>query len=164
MTLSTSFGDPNEEPIPDFGPEGPVGFESGDLKQNRATPGQCQMQARGMGRQIQILRMTLSKLEITNEQNSEIKAVFEKYTDEGMELRKEVTRLQDTFKAVRSGTGNEGATKEIRTELAAYAEKSQNLQSEFRQSLMEVLTFQQKAKFYQIQEQMRQRANSRSKT
>ena len=164
LSLSTSFGGPNEEPIPDFGPEGPVGFESGERRQESGPFGSGQWQARGRGQQIQILRMTLSKLDLTASQNSKINAVFEKYAEERVEFRSEMTRLQEAFKAARSGTGNDADIAESRSAMVALSKKGQNLQHEIRQSVINFLTHEQEEKFYQIQEQLRQRANRRTKT
>ena len=164
FTLSSSFGSVDEEPIPDFGPEGPVGFESKELKQDSTPFGRGQMRVRGRVEAMQMLRLALSKLDLTMAQHSEIKAVIEKHAEKGAQLRIEMTGLQDTVKAARSGAGDEASFEKARNELVAFSEKDRTLQAELLQSVMNVLTVEQKRKFNQIQAQMRQRSNRRNKT
>ena len=111
-----------------------------------------------------MLRLALSKLDLTMAQHSEIKAVIEKHAEKGAQLRIEMTGLQDTVKAARSGAGDEASFEKARNELVAFSEKDRTLQAELLQSVMNVLTVEQKRKFNQIQAQMRQRSNRRNKT
>jgi Spy/CpxP family protein refolding chaperone len=153
-----------DEPIPDFGLEGPAGTDRAYFKEESPKFEQKRDYAKSRLQGMQALRGLLQRLDLSTEQQLKIRILLESSAKEGTQVREEISRLQDTIKASRSISGNEFATKQTKSQLLALTKQSLELQSTTLESLKEVLTPDQAEKFNQLQAQMRQRASRGNKT
>lgn len=152
-----------DEPIPDFGPEGPVGYKPRqEVAPATTSPGRPN-QAQGTGRYLAFIRTALRQLDLDAGQQQAIRAVFENFSEEGEKLRSEMTRVRDTLQAAQMAEGNESAVKYARQAMAELSREGQALQGKLRQSISEVLSEEQLTQFNQIQEARRKQAVRRGK-
>ena len=164
VSAIASFAASDDEPIPDFGYQGPVGFERANPVSGAALSGSQPKRFRSMGQEIQILRFTLQRLDLSKSQQAQMETIFEQFADQGAKLRGEMSRMQDTIRAVRASDGNASDVNQARIAMVSLTKNSGKLRSEVRRSIMNVLSKDQKEKFNQIQEEMRDRAKRRART
>ncbi|MCB1122419.1 MAG: hypothetical protein KJT03_12775 [Verrucomicrobiae bacterium] len=151
------FASADPEPIPDFGPEGPAGVErhfEAVLPESQAFNRSAQSQGR-----LQGFRFILSRLDVSAGQQAEIKQIFESYVEKGNQLRNDISRTQDTLKAVRKGGSEDTDLTEVRLQLLILTKQSRSLQTDLRQKILAVLTSEQADKLNRIESELRQRAD-----
>lgn len=152
-----------QEPIPDFGPEGPVGYDS-----SKETPvaivsespsDRSQTSDRGLW-----VRMALRQLDLDWQQQTAIKELFEEYANRGQELRLDLERMRETLKSARQSGGGESAVKRARVSLMNLTRQARTLQSDMLKAISEILSERQRQQFQQFQEARRKQTTRRAKT
>ena len=153
-----------QEPIPDFGPEGPVGYNPPKSEPQPSANASRLAQAQGAGRSFGLVRAALRQLDLNPRQQQAIKVLFEDYAEKGQKLRSEMTRIQDTIKVAQTADNNQSAVKSARKAMADLSKKGKSLQGDMRESLSKILSEEQLTKFNQIQEARRKQIARRART
>ncbi len=132
-----------DEPIPDFGPDGPVGYKRPNVSAENVNKRSGHNQANGVGRAIFYARAALRQLDLDADQQQAIKNAFDQFAEEGEKLRAEMTCVQDTIRTARMSDGNESVVKNARQSMAELSLKGKTLQAQLRQSISKVLSEEQ---------------------
>lgn len=153
----------DDEPIPDFGVEGPVGFNQDSPDPGNSPIFADQNQARSSNRSPFGLRLALRQFELESDQQLAIREVLVQFARDGEKLRSEIKRVQDTLRAIRHTNGNESDVKNVHQSLRSLSQEGRILQAQFRESISEHLSDEQLIKFNQIQQARRKQAARRAK-
>lgn len=150
----------DEEPIPDFGPEGPAEIRISDSVPNfRGRPNESEWPERGS--QFQLLQAILKRLDLSDGQKDEIMQLMDDFRAQGDSLRAKIRRMQDTVETARLSEGDPYTIQEVRGEIDALLGRSRSLTSEVQQSILNMLTNDQLEKFNQIRGRLAKRASEK---
>ena len=148
------------EPIPDFGPEGPAGYE----KQGSVAENLSVSSLKTTNRGLVFVRTALRELNLDGKQQKAVKKALEQYSEQGATLRSDVNLVRDTIRAARVGEGNESVVKNAQQAMRELSQKGRTLQAQLSSSISNILTEEQFQKFNQIQEARRKQVARRAKT
>ncbi len=157
-----------DEPIPDFGPGGPAGFEQRGLRQGGPPANAENQRGRSIAQrkvmQVQIMRRALQRLDLTDEQHDEIKSIFANYAEEGKTHRENLLSAQKSLKTAKATDPvDKTAVQAARDAIAPAMREAEVLQSEVRVSVLNVLTLEQEEKLNVLAENMRNRGENRGR-
>lgn len=151
----------DEDPIPDFGPEGPADIRVSDsVPSFRGRPNESVNEPE-RGSQFQLLQAILKRLDLSGGQKDEIMQLMDDFRSQGDSLRAKICRVQDTVETARLSESDPYSMQEVRGEIAVMLGRSRSLTSEFQQSILNILTNDQREKFNQIRGRLAKRASEK---
>ena len=152
----------DDEPIPDFGPEGPAGIQTSEqVPDFRLMPNESSRQARRIP-PFQLLQSVLKRLDLSDGQKQEITRLMADFRAQGEELRANIRRMQDTVETARLSKDDPSAIQEVRGEISGMIEQSKSLAGEIQDSILNILSNDQREKFNQIRGRLAKRASEKS--
>ena len=159
LSASAAFDD---EPIPDFGPEGPVGYtpRDSDLESSANTANE---RPGTDNRPFFEMRAALRGLGLDIGQWSAIRDLLEQFAEDGGNLRSEMARVQETLQTVRRIGGDESDVKNAQQSMRKLSREGRNLQAQFRKAISQILSEEQFKAFNRIQQARRNQAERRAK-
>lgn len=161
LGIASAFSS-DEEPIPDFGPEGPAGIRTSDhVPDFRLMSNESNSRAKRVS-QSQLLQAVLKRLDLSDVQKEEIMRLMADFRVQGEELRANIRRMQDTVKTARLSEGDASTVQAVRGEIAGMVEQSKSLAGEVQDSILNILSNDQQEKFNQIRGKLAKRASGKS--
>ncbi len=151
-----------DEPIPDFGPEGPIGVSNGsEMPQFQSDTRRTSVKTKGLS-QFQLLQAALKRLNLSEDQKGQVALLMDEFRTQGADLRSKISRLQDTIKMARLQDDASPAVEIVREEIASIMKRSKSLTGKTQESILNILTDEQREKFNQIRGRLTKRSNAQS--
>ena len=108
------------------------------------------------------MQAALKRLNLSEDQKGQVALLMDEFRTQGADLRSKISRLQDTIKMARLQDDASPAVEFVREEIASIMKRSKSLTGKTQESILNILTDEQREKFNQIRGRLTKRSNAQS--